>query len=278
MLILGIFYALLLTGLAAMLVGGGSIALVTYALGMPAGAIWLRLHRPAQVAPVRTVPDRYAIRQAVYLGIVAGIIPVILIGLMGVTGWADLAPQPVRLSALLLGVLIPQFSVALVEEFTFRATIQPLLMHRFTPQVGLLVASLLFGFFHLPNILFHDVPLSLIPLTLTSLTLMGVAFGQAFIRSGAWLGVPAIMHFTWNTACFGLEDLFDFSYSGPAWLTGSTAWFPESGLLGLAGLALLSILVCVLPYAGGTSQSNHALSSTETRKTRRRCEQTGDDS
>ncbi len=55
--------------------------------------------------------------------------------------------------------------------------------------------------------------------------------------------MPIALHFGWNSACFGLEEVFVYRFVGPQWLVGSPAWFPESGLLGAAMLIVLAGIV-----------------------------------
>ena len=55
--------------------------------------------------------------------------------------------------------------------------------------------------------------------------------------------MPTGLHFGWNVIAYGFEDGIAPVFTGPQWITGAPEWFPESGLLGLAGLAVLSAII-----------------------------------
>jgi len=242
MVFLSTYYFLLLAGLATMLTDGlGWVALLTYFIAMPAGALLLRRSHSPGLPGLIGRPDAATIKRTLAMTAVAGATPAGLFALMYLLSWVTIEHNRISVAGLLVGVVAQQFVVAALEELTFRGTIQPIVTSYVSPTTAVIITSVLFGAFHIPNILFHDVPLKLVPGTIASLTLMGYVFGRAYISAGSWLGLPVALHFGWNTACFGLEDLFSFRYTGPAWITGTPSWFPESGLLGAAGLALLLI-------------------------------------
>jgi membrane protease YdiL (CAAX protease family) len=149
--------------------------------------------------------------------------------------------RQVSAGTLLVRVLGPQLLVATWEELAFRGALQPIAIARLGTTQGLATASVLFGLFHLPNILYHDVPVALIPQTVIALTIMGIAFGAATLRADGQLAWPIALHFGWNSACFGLEETFTYHFKGPQWLVGTPAWFPESGLPGLLTLVILAV-------------------------------------
>lgn len=236
-----IFYLILFGGLATMLLDGwGWVAWGVYLFVMPVGALAVRraaLHSwPAVLRPVTRQP----LGRAVLAAVLAAALVLVLFALLSLTGWVEAEGHGVNLRTLFTGVLGPQLLVACWEELTFRGALQPIATHHLGQKAGLMVASALFGLFHLPNILHHEVPAALIPQTVAALILMGAIFGLAALRDGGYLALPIALHFGWNGACFGLEEVFSYRFVGPPWLTGTAAWFPESGLLGAATLMVLA--------------------------------------
>ncbi len=232
-----IFYLLLLGGLATMLLDGwGWVAWGVYLLVMPAGALAVRRTTlrswPGLSGPV----TRRTLGRVVLAAVLAAALVLALFAALGLAGWIEVEGHSVNLHALLIGVLGPQLLVACWEELTFRGALQPIAIHRLSGQAGLTVTSVLFGLFHLPNILYHEVPAALVPQTVAALIVMGIVFGLAALRNGGYLAVPIALHFGWNSACFGLEEALSYQFVGPQWLIGTPAWFPESGLLGAATL------------------------------------------
>lgn len=240
MIALTVYYLALVGGLATMLVAGlGWIAWGIYFVGMPLGAVALRLgQRTARPAHDLALSGPTLARAG--LGaLLAATVVFGLFALMLGAGWAQMDSHHTSVRTLLLGVLTPQCLVAAWEELAFRGAIQPVAARWLGAARGLAVASVLFGAFHLPNILYQDVPPELIPLTVFALTLMGLVFGWAYQRSGG-LALPVALHFGWNSACFAIEEVAAYRLTGPAALVGDPAWFPESGLLGATGLVVLA--------------------------------------
>lgn len=243
MIALTLYYLALVGGLATMLVADlGWVAWGTYFIGMPLGAVALRLSQRA-AHPVRDLTiTGPALARAGLGALLAGAIVLGLFALMLGAGWASVQSHQFSLRSIVLGVLGPQFLVAVWEEFSFRGAVQPVVIRRWGAVRGLAVASILFGAFHLPNMLYQDVPPDLIPLTVATLTLMGLVFGLAYQRGGG-LALPVALHFGWNSACFAIGEIATYRLTGPQVLIGTTAWFPESGLLGAAALAVLASAV-----------------------------------
>jgi membrane protease YdiL (CAAX protease family) len=236
-----IFYLILFGGLTTMLLDGwGWVAWGVYLFVMPVGALAVRratLHSwPAVLRPV----TRQTLGRAALATVLAAALVLVLFALLSLTGQVEAEKHGVSLRTLLTGVLGPQLLVASWEELTFRGALQPVAIRHLGQKAGLMVASALFGLFHLPNILYHEVPAALIPQTVTALILMGAIFGLATLRDGGYLAVPIALHYGWNSACFGLEEAFSYRFVGPQWLIGTSAWFPESGLLGAATLMVLA--------------------------------------
>jgi membrane protease YdiL (CAAX protease family) len=237
---LTLYYLALVGGLATMLVADlGWIAWGTYLVGMPLGAVALRLSQRAAHSGHDLAITGPALARAGLGALLAGALVLGLFALMLGVGWAAVQSHQISLRSIALGVLGPQFLVAMWEEFAFRGAIQPVVVRRWGAVRGLAAASLLFGAFHLPNILYQDVPPELIPLTVATLTLMGLVFGLAYQRGGG-LALPVALHFGWNSACFAIGEVATYRLTGPQALAGTTAWFPESGLLGAAALAVLA--------------------------------------
>jgi membrane protease YdiL (CAAX protease family) len=221
--------------------GFGWLALITYYLWMPLGA--LILWRQSSGRYVTLGLSRYPgyIRHIlVGMAGAAGAVLAVFV-LMRASGWIEIADTGSNLPKILASILVQQAVVAALEELTFRGVIQQLLVARFAFLRGLVGTSAAFGFFHLPNILVHDVPTEMIPLTVLNLTLMGLVFGWAFQQTGHHLALPIALHWGWNVACFGLVESQTLRFSG--WIAGVPDWFPESGLSGTVGLVAVGWLV-----------------------------------
>jgi membrane protease YdiL (CAAX protease family) len=243
MIVLAIYFSVLMAGLATMLIGLGWLALFVYFAGMPLGAIavWRLLDRP--LSTLGYAPYSHQNRHLV-LGTIAGLgtIMALFVVLYGV-GWANLPSREPDVWQLAIIITIQQVIVAVIEEVTFRGVIQQILTDVLDHKRGWIGASMLFGLFHVPNIVNQNVPTGHIPLTITTLTLMGLVFGWAFQRTNFHLALPIALHFGWNAASFNLEDTLHLSLSGPSWLTGVSTWFPESGVLGFMALIMLALII-----------------------------------
>ncbi|NDJ78929.1 MAG: CPBP family intramembrane metalloprotease [Chloroflexi bacterium] len=236
-----VYYVLLVGGLSAMLVeDGGWLAALTYYLGMPLGAalVWYHAHRNLAIPAFQRY--RHLLGDGVIgcAGAAAAVAGVF--GALYALGW-------VSAGSFSLGILVwigaQQVVVATIEELAFRGVLQQFLTRAYGLSRGLIITAVLFGLFHLPNILFQEVPAAHIPLTLINLTLMGWLFGWAMQRTGEHVWLPLALHLGWNTASFGLVDAATLDFSGPSWLTGSSTWFPESGLSGMLGLVCVGLLI-----------------------------------
>lgn len=244
---LAIYHVVLLLGLSTMLTGGlGWLTFAVYTVYMPLGAmlIWRWQGRSVRASGFDTYPG---VGRHVAGGLLAAaLIPCAILGVMVLVDWAQIDTVRFNVASLARAIILPQIFVAAFEELAFRGVTQPLLSARWGPARGLWITALLFGIFHLPNALHSDVPPALLPLTLGTLTLMGIVFGLAYQRTGQHLALPVALHFAWNVASFGAGYVADITFSGPPGITGTTAWFPESGLLGTAGLVLLGIIVTAM--------------------------------
>ncbi|GAB4415999.1 MAG: hypothetical protein Kow00106_11550 [Anaerolineae bacterium] len=236
------YYLLLLFGLITMLLDGwGWVAWGTYLIAMPAGALAVR-YGVLRSRPTLARPPWYgALRRAALMAALAATFVLALFAMLTAMGWVTVDRHSVSIRSLLVSVLGPQLLVATWEELTFRGALQPIVIARLGKVQGLAIASVLFGLFHLPNMFYHDVPVALIPQTVIALTMMGAVFGVATLRENGHLAVPIALHFGWNSACFGVEEIFVYHFTGPQWLVGTPAWFPESGLLGLLTLVILAV-------------------------------------
>lgn len=243
-LLVGAYYAVLVAGLGAMLADGlGLLALAVYYVWMPLGAVlvWRLTTGRLRGLGVGVYPG--VVRHLLAGGLAAAGMVGALFAVMALADWVTWDRATWQWAGLVIGVAGQQLVVAMLEELAFRGVIQQVLVAQVGWRRGLLGAAVLFGLFHVPNIAYQEVPLAHVPLTVVALSLMGVVFGWAFERGGRTLALPVALHAGWNMACFGLEDVYAFRFTGPAWLTGVTAWFPESGALGLVGLLLLGSVV-----------------------------------
>jgi len=238
------YYSLLIAGLAAMLAPGlGWLALATYYVWMPLGAlgVWALNGRQPRELGIRFGwrSARQFVLGAGGAASAAGLIALVLVA----AGWASAGGLSWTARQVVFGLVVQQAIVAAIEELAFRGVLQPTLAAAWGPWRGLAAAAILFGLFHLPNILYQDVPPALIPVTLISLTVMGIAFGLAYHLTRGRLALPVGLHFGWNVIAFGFEDGFAPDFTGPQWIAGAPEWFPESGVLGCAALAGLSAII-----------------------------------
>jgi membrane protease YdiL (CAAX protease family) len=250
MILLAVYYILLLGGLATMLLDGlGWVSFVVYFGWMPLGAVGLWRLQGRSWRQLR--PAHLPVRQSM-LG-VAGAAGIVASGglLLFAGGWLD--AHPIDQAALwsIVSLAAHQLVVAGFEELAFRGVCQRLLTARYGPAWGLAGASALFGTFHIPNIVYHNVPKGHIPVTVGALVLMGIILGWAYQRTAHNLMLPVALHFGWNVASFSLQDVLIESFTGPRWITGVTDWVPESGLFGLVGLASLGIMAWLLTDRSG---------------------------
>lgn len=241
------YYALLLGGLATMLVDGlGMVAFLVYGAGMPLGAlaVWRLSGRRFGVLgwPSRAGAQRDGLLGSAGAAAAVGAVYAVL----AAAGWAALGEPQAAFGRFLLVLAGQQVLVAGFEELAFRGVIQALLVDRLGSARGLGAAAGLFGLFHLPNLIYQEVPAGLIPVALLNLTVMGLVFGVAFERAGRRLALPFALHFGWNLAAYSFEDGFHLQLSGPAGIAGDPVWFPETGLAALFGLALAGALAWVL--------------------------------
>lgn len=234
--------------------GWGWIAFAVYSVGMPLGALglWLVHRRSIRDIKLARIPE--SIPMLVKGFAVALLIPAGIFALIVSAGRVDVVRSNLDIALLITSVILPQILVAAAEEFAFRGVTQPLLATQIGTRRALAVTAILFGIFHLPNALYNDIPMPLIPLTIGTLAIMGWVFGAAFLQTGNRLALPIALHWGWNIASFGIEPLFDYEFSGAAWLIGVPGWFPESGLIGGIGLLLLSIFVTRITASTTTSE------------------------
>lgn len=233
------YYALLLGGLATMLLDGfGRVAFVVYYAGMPLGALAVWRLSGRRIRALGWPAGAGTLRDGLWGAAGAAAAVGVVYAVLGAAGWAALGEPRPAFGRFLLVLGGQQMLVAGVEELAFRGVIQALLIDRLGPARGLGAAAGLFGLFHLPNLIYQEVPAGLIPVALLNLTVMGAVFGAAFERGGRRLALPFALHFGWNLAAYSFEDGFRLRLSGPAGIAGDPAWFPETGLAALLGLAL----------------------------------------
>ncbi len=249
--ILLVYHGLLLLGLSTMLIDGwGRLAFLTYGVGMPAGALIIWRCAGRRWRALTPGFSRSQVNPMMRAVLLSWIIPTSIFGMMMALGWAKDITSHVTAGKLLLAVIVPQFVVATIEELAFRGVTQTLLVARFGTSRGLIITALLFGLFHLPNALYQGIPAVLLPVTIGTLSLLGWVLGKIFQQTQQRLIWPIVIHWAWNVACFTVEDLLSYYYTGPKGLTGSAHWFPESGLLGTAGVLLLGLLFMLVAPSG----------------------------
>lgn len=241
------YYGLLLGGLATMLVDGvGRVAFLAYYAGMPLGAlaVWALNRRRLAALGWGSYPG---VTRDLALGITGAAAAVgLMTALLAAAGWASPGEPRAGLARFLAALAAQQVLVAAGEELAFRGVIQALLTDRLGVARGVGTAAILFGLFHLPNLIYQEVPAGLIPVALLNLTVMGIVFGAAFERGGRRLALPFALHLGWNLAAYTLEDGVRLSLTGPAALAGRQMWFPETGLASLLGLAFAAWLAWAL--------------------------------
>ncbi len=234
------YYGLLLGGLATMLVDGlGRAAFLAYYAGMPLGAlaVWGLNRRRLTALGWSAYPG---VARDLALGITGAAAAVGLVAaLLAAAGWASPGDPRAGVARFLAVLAAQQALVAGFEELAFRGVIQALLVDRLGVARGVAMAAALFGLFHLPNLIYQEVPARLIPVALLNLTVMGIVFGAVFERGGRRLALPFALHLGWNLAAYTLEDGLRLSLTGPEALAGRPVWFPETGLASLLGLAFV---------------------------------------
>lgn len=244
------YYALLLGGLATMLLDGfGRVAFLVYYAGMPLGALavwWLNGRRIGTLGWPATAG---ALRAGLWGAAGAAAAVGAVYAVLAAVGWAALGEPRPAFGRFLLVLSGQQVLVAGIEELAFRGVIQALLVDRLGLARGLGATAGLFGLFHLPNLIYQEVPAGLILVALFNLTVMGTVFGAAFERGGRQLALLFALHFGWNLAAYSFEDGFRLRLGGPAVIAGDPAWFPETGLAALLGLALAGTVAWVLTGA-----------------------------
>ena len=246
-----VYFALLLGGLTTMLVDGlGLFSFLVYYAGMPLGAVAVWRVSGRSIAALFRRDDVHSLWRALIGAVGAAAAVGLVFAALAALGWAALDEPRATIGRFVLILGAQQGLVAGFEELAFRGVIQTLLVDRLGLGRGLAGAAGLFGLFHLPNLIYQDVPASLIPVALGNLTVMGLVFGAAFERGGRRLALPIGLHLGWNMAAYSMEDGFGLRLSGPALFTGDPAWYPESGVAALIGLALAGWLAWALTGRG----------------------------
>lgn len=91
------------------------------------------------------------------------------------------------------------------EELLFRGLVQGLFRRSFGVTVGVVAASLLFGFFHIGALVGSSGALGLVT-TLVLLSILGLVLGLVYERTQNLL-VPMVIHGLFNAMTFGLSYL-----------------------------------------------------------------------
>ena len=182
------------------------------------------------------------------LGLALG--PALFWTVLSVESWSGLA----RLGAGGLGLggllvaLLTLLCVGAGEELVMRGVLLQQVGRGWGVRAGVVVSSLVFGLFHLPNVFVAEVEPAVGLIAVLVLVALGGVFAYAtLLTRGLWL--PAALHASWN---FAQGPLLGFPISGqpshglvqplvrgPAWVTGG-AFGPEGGLVGILAVGLAS--------------------------------------
>jgi membrane protease YdiL (CAAX protease family) len=194
------------------------------------------------------LPARGAFGKDFWIGTVVGFsaISACLLGIFALHGFhlAGLAIHSATIPASIASWSVTFIIVGLAEEFAFRGYLQ----YTLTTGMGFwptaILLSALFGLAHATNPGESKVGLG-------SVVLFGLLFCFFLRRTGnLWLAVGFHMGWDWGqTFFYGVPDsgiapyhnLFNSSFSGPAWLTGGTVG-PEASVFTPIVLALVAIL------------------------------------
>ncbi|MEQ1507626.1 MAG: CPBP family intramembrane glutamic endopeptidase [Myxococcota bacterium] len=102
--------------------------------------------------------------------------------------------------------------VAAAEEVVFRGVLQSTLSRATDPTAGWLLASGIFGAFHLTNLLAIPEPddrLTYLAVSIPYITLTGTVLGHVYRSSGYRLGPPVAIHFWYDALLGGLAFALD---------------------------------------------------------------------
>lgn len=194
------------------------------------------------------LPARGAFGKDFWIGAVVGFsaISTCLFGISALHGFhlAGLAIHGATIPASIAAWSVTFVIVGLAEEFAFRGYLQ----YTLTTGMGFwptaILLSALFGLAHAGNPGESKTGLA-------SVVLFGLLFCLFLRRTGnLWLAVGFHMGWDWGqTFFYGVPDsgiapyhnLFNSSFSGPAWLTGGTVG-PEASIFTPIALALVAIL------------------------------------
>lgn len=104
-------------------------------------------------------------------------------------------------TVLVLGAVLSLLVVGPVEEFLFRGVIQGRLRAAFGPTAAIVLAGLVFSFFHVYPILLLEPSTAAIVHMITYYTVMGAIFGVTYDRTNT-LVVPVFVHGAFNAVLF----------------------------------------------------------------------------
>jgi len=137
----------------------------------------------------------------IFLGFIIQIIPLLIMfsfGWYSVEGWLwEFKPLAVLMPALLYSTLF-SLETGIIEESLFRGFLMNAFTERYNIRIGLIVSSVVFGLLHFSGFS-NDFPWWL---SLSSATLAGFVFGQAYLLKGnIWvpLGIHFAIHFAART-------------------------------------------------------------------------------
>jgi membrane protease YdiL (CAAX protease family) len=146
--------------------------------------------------------------------------------------------------------LVKTFITVFIEELVFRGYYIQSLGKNI--KWSLLISSLLFGMLHIPGMVNSGLNTTPVLTGVTSFSLLGIALGLSFISTGKSLFLPLGLHFGYNLGYSSLVFVLSavkgqplmFKYLGKPWLIGQSPWTPETGVLGI--LVILLLTGCVM--------------------------------
>jgi membrane protease YdiL (CAAX protease family) len=183
-------------------------------------------------------------------GVAAGLLlTALLTAALVLTGLATLGPgraAGANLQPLILFAFVWPALIAASEEIVFRGCYYQVIYERFNLFAGAAVSAALWAAFHLPALASDGVPPLLMALGLLSFVAFGSGLSLAFVLAGASLWLPIGIHYGYNLGFSLIGALFTVEIADAPVLTGAAGWVPETGIVGVIGLALFAAVMAAL--------------------------------
>lgn len=228
-------FGITVVGLALWQPTFGWLSPATFMFIFPACAIWLWRSEGRTLEDLGLRRDKLW-RRFLSRGLLLGLmLPVVVILLQVLSGWAILTPRDLSfrdLAAYISLTFVKTLFVVAIEEFVSRGYF----LQRFTLGIGtgwaILLSSALWSTGHLVSM----VSEGLSPLSITLGMLTFIAWGTTLsigcLRTAKSLWFPFGLHYGVNISFSLMGIFFQKNYQAPQWLVGHPAWAPESGILG----------------------------------------------